>query len=127
MSRRAVGLVLALALLHCFSSGAGGQQAKTSRIGFLSYSSPAAYSPRLAEYRQALADLGWIQGRNLIIEQRSAENQNNRLPELATDLIRAGVSVIVAENASATRAAMQVTSTIPIVMAGVGDPVLRDQ
>ena len=123
VSRRAVGLVLTLALMHCVSSWAAAQQAKTSRIGFLSYSSAAAYSPRLAEHRQALADLGWVQGRNLIIEQRSAENQNDRLPELAIDLIRAGVSVIVAENASATRAAMQVTSTIPIVMAGVGDPV----
>ena len=122
VSRRAVGLVLTLALMPCVSSWAAAQQAKTSRIGFLSYSSAAAYSPRLAEHRQALADLGWVQGRNLIIEQRSAENQNDRLPELAIDLIRAGVSVIVAENASATRAAMQVTS-IPIVMAGVGDPV----
>ena len=109
--------------MHCVSSWAAAQQAKTSRIGFLSYSSAAAYSPRLAEHRQALADLGRVQGRNLIIEQRSAENQNDRLPELAIDLIRAGVSVIVAENASATRAAMQLTSTIPIVMAGVGDPV----
>ena len=109
--------------MHYFSSWAAGQQAKTSRIGFLSYSSAASYSARLAEHRQALADLGWVLGRNLVIEQRSAESQNDRLPELAADLVRAGVSVIVAENASATRAAMQATSTIPIVMAGVGDPV----
>ena len=123
MSRRAVGLVLALALVLCFSSWAAAQQGRTSRIGFLSYSSAAAYSARLAEHRRALADLGWVEGRNLVIEQRSAENQNDRLPELAADLVRAGVSVIVAENAAATRAAMQATSSIPIVMAGVGDPV----
>ena len=123
MSRRAVGLVLALALVLCFSSWAAAQQGRTSRIGFLSYSSAAAYSARLAEHRRALADLGWVEGRNLVIEQRSAETQNERLPELAGDLVRAGVSVIVAENASATRAAMQATSSIPIVMAGVGDPV----
>jgi len=115
--------VLTLALMHYFSSWAAGQQATTSRIGLLSYSSAAAYSPRLAEHRQALADLGWVQGRNLVIEYRSAESQNDRLPELAADLVRGGVSVIVAENASATRATMQATSTIPIVMAGVGDPV----
>ena len=121
MSQRAVGIVLALVL--CFSSWAAGEQGKTSRIGFLSYASAAAYSPRLAEYRQALADLGWVEGRNLVIEQRSAENQNDRLPELAADLVRAGVSVIIAENAPATRAAVQATSSIPIVMAGVGDPV----
>ena len=123
MSRRAVGLVLALALVLCFSSWAAAQQGRTSRIGFLSYSSAAAYSARLAEHRRALADLGWVEGRNLVIEQRSAETQNDRLAQLAADLVRAGVSVIVAENASATRAAMQATSSIPIVMAGVGDPV----
>jgi len=115
--------VLALALVLCFSSWAAAQQGRTSRIGFLSYSSAAAYSARLAEHRRALADLGWVEGRNLVIEQRSAETQNDRLAQLAADLVRAGVSVIVAENASATRAAMQATSSIPIVMAGVGDPV----
>jgi putative ABC transport system substrate-binding protein len=115
--------VLALALMLCLPFSADGQQGKTSRIGYLLYSSATAYSARLAEFTQALADLGWVQGRNLVIEQRSSENQNERLPELAADLVRAGVSVIVAENASATRAAMQATSTIPIVMASVGDAV----
>lgn len=80
--------MLTLALMHYFSSWAAGQQATTSRIGLLSYSSAAAYSPRLAEHRQALADLGWVQGRNLVIEYRSAESQNDRLPELAADLLR---------------------------------------
>jgi putative ABC transport system substrate-binding protein len=123
VSRRAFGLVLALALMHCLSSSAAGQQVKTSRIGFLWYSPAAASSERLAEYRHALADFGWVEGRNLAIEQRSAESQNDRLPELAADLVRAGVSVIVAENSAATRAAMQATSDIPIVMANVGDAV----
>jgi putative ABC transport system substrate-binding protein len=77
----------------------------------------------LALHRQALADLGWVEGRNLVIEVRSAENQNDRLPVLTADLLRAGVTVIVAENAAATRAAMQATRTIPIVMMGVGDPI----
>ncbi len=123
VSRRAVGLALALALILCLPFSTGGQQGKTSRIGFLLFSSAPAYSARLAEHRQSLADLGWVEGRNLVIEQRSAENQNDRQPELAADHVRAGVSVIVAENAAATRAAMQATSTIPIVMAGVGDAV----
>jgi putative ABC transport system substrate-binding protein len=123
VSRRAVSLVLALALVLCFSSWAGGQQGKTSRIGFLLYASAPAYSVRLAADRKALADLGWVEGRNLVIEQRSAETHSDLLPELAADLVRLGVSVIVAENASATRAAMQATRTIPIVMAAVGDPV----
>ena len=99
------------------------QPGKTSRIGFLVFSSASAYSARLAEHRQSLADLGWVEGHNLIIEQRSAENENDRLPVLAAELLRADVKVIVAENAAATRAAMQATSTVPIVMAGVGDAV----
>jgi putative tryptophan/tyrosine transport system substrate-binding protein len=123
VSRRAIGLVLALALVLCVSSWATGQQGKTSRVGYLLYTSAAAYSARLAAQRQALADLGWVEGRNLVIELRSAENQHDRLPELAADLVRSGVSVIVADNTPATRAAMQATSTIPIVMVEVGDPV----
>ena len=72
MSRRAVGLVLVFALMHCFPSWAGGQQGKTSRIGFLLFSSAPGYSAHLAEHRQSLAVLGWVEGRNLVIEQRSA-------------------------------------------------------
>ena len=107
----------------CLPFSAVGQREKTSRVGYLLFSSASAYSAPLAAQRQALADLGWVEGRNLVIELRSAENQNDRLPELAADLVRSGVNVIVAENAAATRAAMQATSSIPIVMAGVGDPV----
>lgn len=123
MSRRAVGLVLALALVPCLPFSAVGQQSKPIQIGFLWYSSASVLATRLPVYRQALADLGWVEGRNLLIQLRSAERENDRLPELAAELVRAGVSVILTENASATRAAMQATSTIPIVMMGVGDPV----
>jgi len=115
--------LLLLALLLCVPLSVLAQQIKPARIGFLWYSPSSVYTQRLAPNRQALADLGWVEGRNLVVEQRSAESDNDRLPELAADLVRAGVSVIVAENASVTRAAMQVTSTIPIVMAGVGDAV----
>ena len=123
MSRKAAELLLALALMLCLPLSVVGQPSKPARIGFLLYSPLPSYSERLALYRQALADLGWVEGRNRAIEVRSAENQNDRLPVLAADLLRAGVTVIVAENATATRAAMQATSTIPIVMAGVGDAI----
>jgi putative ABC transport system substrate-binding protein len=115
--------VLALALMLCFPFWAGGQQSKPSRIGILLYSPASTYAARYPLLRQALADLGWIEGRNLLVEQLSAETQNERLPERAASLVRSGVSVILAENATATRAAMQATSTIPIVMMGVGDPI----
>jgi ABC-type uncharacterized transport system substrate-binding protein len=123
VSRKAVSLLVALALMLCLPLSVVGQPSKPARIGFLLYSPLPSYSERLALYRQALADLGWVEGRNLVIEVRSAESQNDRLPVLAADLLRTGVSVIVAENASATRAAMQASSTIPIVMAGVGDAI----
>ena len=123
MRRRAAALVLALALTLWLPFSTGAQQAKTNRIGILLYSSAAAYSTRYPLLRQALADVGWIEGRNLVVEQRSAEGQNDRLPELAADLVRSGASVILTENAPATRAAMQATSTIPIVMMFVGDPI----
>ena len=123
MSRRAAALLLALALMLCVPLSVVAQPSKAARIGFLLYSPLPTYSTGLALHRQALADLGWVERRNLVIEVRSAESQNDRLPVLAADLLRAGVSVIVAENSSATRAAMQATSTIPIVMADVGDPI----
>lgn len=123
MSRRAVGLALALTLVLCLAFPAVGQQSKPIQIGILLYSSASTFAARLPVYRQAPADLGWVDGRNLVIQQRSAERENDRLPELAADLVRAGVSLILTENASATRAAMQATTTIPIVMMGVGDPV----
>jgi putative tryptophan/tyrosine transport system substrate-binding protein len=123
MMSRVVGLALALALVPCLPFSAVGQQSKPVQIGLLLYSSASVFAPRLPLYRQALADLGWVEGRNLVIQERSAEQQNDRLPALAADLVRSGVSIILAENASATRAAMQATSTIPIVMMGVGDPV----
>ena len=115
--------MLALALVLCLAISANGQQGKPVQIGVLAYSSASHLAARLPAHRQALTDLGWVEGRNLIIQQRAAERDNDRLPELAADLVRAGVSVILTENASATRAAMQATSTIPIVMMGVGDPV----
>ena len=123
MRRKAVSLVVALALMLGLPFSAGGQQAKTGRIGILLYSSATVYSTRFPLLRQALADFGWIEGRNLLVEQRSAEGQNDRLPQLAADLVRSGVSIILAENAPATQAAMQTTSTIPIVMMAVGDPI----
>jgi ABC-type uncharacterized transport system substrate-binding protein len=74
-------------------------------------------------FRQGLRDLGWEDGRNVVVEARYAEGQFERLPGLAQDLIDRGVRVIVAANSQGTRAAMAATSTIPIVMVEVADPV----
>ena len=98
---------------------------KVYRIGFLGSSSPS--TPGLASYveafQQGLRELGYVEGRNVMIEFRFANGDNDRLPALATELLRLNVDVIVTEGTSSTVAAKRATGTVPIVMALVGDPV----
>ena len=104
------------------------QQASTKvyRLGFLAFghrpSESVAASP-LAVFRQALRELGYAEGRDLVIEERWAEASINRLPALAAELVRLKVDIIVASGASAVRAAKRVTQQIPIIIAGAADPV----
>jgi len=95
------------------------------RIGFLSLASPPESSvdsaARVAAFRQGLRDFGWIEDQNLLMEYRYAEGSSERLRDLAAELVRLKVDVIVA-TAGGTRAAKEATSTIPIVMSS-GDPV----
>src|SRR4030095_6603896 len=74
-------------------------------------------------FRQGLRELGYVEGRNIVIEYRSAEGRNDRLPELAAELVRLKVDVLVTTGPAAVGAGKQVTSTIPIVMGAVGDAV----
>ena len=92
-------------------------QSKMPRIGIID---PAGMSD---PFRQGLRDLGYIEGRNVTIEDRSAEERPDRLAAAATELARLPVDVIVAAGTPATQAAKQATTTIPIVMAGIGDPI----
>jgi putative tryptophan/tyrosine transport system substrate-binding protein len=71
----------------------------------------------------ALRELGWIEGKSIVLEERHAENRLERLPELAAELVRLNVDVIVAAGTLAPLAAKQATTTIPIVLASAGDPV----
>src|SRR5262249_30570975 len=75
------------------------------------------------EFSQALRDLGYVEGRNLTIENLSSEGRYDRLPALAAELVRHKVDVIVAPAAQNVIAAKQASATIPIVMVGVGDPI----
>jgi len=93
------------------------QVAKIPRVGVID---PTANSD---PFRQGLRDLGYIEGRNIAIEYRSAEGRPERLVAAATELTRLPVDIIVAFGSPATEAAKQATTTIPIVMAGIGDPV----
>ncbi len=102
----------------------GAQQTdKVYRIGYLSTRSPSPDSPAQKAFRQGLRDLGYIEGKNLVLEYRFAEGNRDRLPDLAADLVRTHVDVIFATGNRATRAAKQATSTIPIVVGGAGDLV----
>jgi len=119
--RIACSIIVALAAL-CNPAAAGAQPAaKVVRIGWLG-DDPATTHFREA-FRQGLRDLGYVEGRNLVIEYRFAEGKLERFPAVATELIALNVDVIVAVNGLAALAAKQATKTVPIVFASVGDPV----
>jgi putative tryptophan/tyrosine transport system substrate-binding protein len=129
MMRRAIGLLVTLALTLLVTPLAADAQTpgQVSRIGILaSGASTPRRAPSFEAFRERLRELGWREGQNFTIEMRWAEGSEERLPELAADLIRLKVDVIMTVGGTApTRAAQQATSTIPIVMVGTGDPVGR--
>jgi len=99
------------------------QTGKIFRIGFLDASTASGSAVLVNAFRQELSKLGWIEGKNIAIEYRFAEQKNERLPELAADLVRLKVDLIVTSGGTTPLAAKRATTTIPIVMAGGGDPV----
>src|SRR5215467_8723730 len=104
-------------------AAAGAQQlGKVYRIGVFSAGSPPL-TPTFSAFPDALRALGWIEGQNILLENRFADNRLEHLPELAAELIRLKVDIIVTYGTLAPLAAKQATSTIPIVMCDAGDPV----
>jgi ABC-type uncharacterized transport system substrate-binding protein len=123
MDRRAFFGTLAGGLLAIPLAAQAQQAAKIARIGYLG-TTLAAYPPNPQDpFRQGLRDLGYVEGRNLVIEYRSAEGKYERLPALAAELVALKVDVIVAGGTPATLAAVQATRTLPIVFIGTADPV----
>src|SRR5262245_52468127 len=98
-------------------------QEPTPVIGFLSAVSPGPFAQRVAAFQHGLNEAGFVDGRNLAIEQRWAEEQYDRLPALAEDLVRRRVALIVTYTDAAALAAKAATTTIPIVFVNGGDPV----
>jgi putative ABC transport system substrate-binding protein len=99
------------------------QPARNTRIGVLNAESASTSASRLEALRASLRELGYVEGRNVVMEYRYAEGKYDRLPALAAELVRSRVDVIVTSGTPATRAAKDATATIPIVMAASGDAV----
>jgi hypothetical protein len=112
------------ALLYALCTSAAAQQdAKIPRLGYLTGASLSAIEARKEGFRQGLRELGYEEGRNIFIDWRSSEGKTDRNSALAADLVRLKVDMIVTGGSGDTRAAKKATATIPIVMAGDGDPV----
>src|SRR5262249_16760079 len=111
-----------LALLAAPFTAEAQPAAKVPRIGYLSTGSSTA-NPFLEAFRQGLREAGWVEGQNVRIEYRWAEGRFDRLPALATELVRLKVDVIVAAPTASAVAAKNATGTIPIVMANAADPL----
>ena len=118
ITSRALGAVL---LALSFPAEAQ-QPSKVPKIGFLVVPSRAFFANRIELFRQGLRNLGYIEGKNIVIEYRYAEGNQGRLPDLAAELVSLKVDVIVATGAGGL-AAKNATQTIPIVFAAVQDPV----
>ena len=99
------------------------QPKKVPRIGFLNASSPSSVADRLDAFRQGLRELGYLEGKDIVVEYRHAEGKQDRLNDLAGELVRLRVEVIVAGGTASAQAAKRMTKTIPIVMTNVSDPV----
>ncbi|MGH7771935.1 MAG: ABC transporter substrate binding protein, partial [Candidatus Binatia bacterium] len=121
MNKRIVVWLLATVFLANVSIAHAQQAGKVLRIGFLDASTASGMAVLLDAFRQELSKLGWVEGKNLTVEYRFAEQKNERLPELAADLVRLKVDLIVTTGTPPALAVKKATTTIPIVMTNVGD------
>jgi putative tryptophan/tyrosine transport system substrate-binding protein len=123
MKKKITVLILCVMLLALCASSPAQQPAKVPRIGFLYAGSPSGQLARAQAFRQGLRGLGYVEGKNIVIEYRHAEGKYDRLPGLVAELVRLKVDIIVTGGGPATRSAKEATKTIPIVMAQDDDPV----
>ena len=122
--KHTIGLLVIFVTLAACGAVAQAQQAKkVPRIGLLGSGSSSSMSSRTEAFRQGLRDLGYVEGKNIAIEYRYIEGEVDRFPEIAAELVRLNVDVIVTGSISGVRAAKKATATIPIVFASVGEAV----
>src|SRR2546428_3126291 len=119
-----IATVLVLMLVLCLGSFvADAQQSTVPRVGVMAGGLPPAFQQLIEAFRQGNRERGYIDGQNFVIEIRAAEGRFDRLPGLAADLVRSKVDVILVGATAPLRAEKDATNTVPIVIAGVGDPV----
>src|SRR6058998_1718155 len=123
MTRKITVVTLCAMLLALCGSVDAQQAGKIVRIGFLDASTASGSAVLVDAFRQEMSKLGWTEAKNITIEYRFAEGKNDRLPELATDLVRLKVDLIVVTAGPPASAAKKATTTIPIVMTNSTDPV----
>ena len=124
MNRKVFGVALCAMFAALRLSSAEAQpQAKVAKIGWLASRSASAPAPVLALFRRELRTLGYVEGKNIALEYRSAENKPERLPALADELVRLKVDILFAPSTNEALVAKNATNTIPIVFVGSGDPV----
>jgi putative ABC transport system substrate-binding protein len=123
MKRIATLVAIILALMGYGAIATAQQPKKVPLIGYLAAASLSANAARTEAFRRGLRELGYVEGKNIVIEWRYAEGKRDRLPALAAELVRLNVDVIVTAGSGSTGAAKEVTSKIPIIMAQDSDPV----
>ena len=123
MTVKGVGLIITLGILLGSLAAQAQQTGNVYRIGFLGNSTAALEANLVGPFREGLRDLGYVEGRNLLIEYRWAEGKYDRFPALIRELLALKVAVIVTAGTPATLAVKKATSSVPIVMSAVGDPV----
>jgi len=123
MNRKITALALSTLLFALCASAAAQQVRKVARIGFLDVNFPSTNADRYEEFRRGLRELGFVEGKNIVIDHRYAEGKLDRVPELAAELVREKIDLLVTPNATVAQTAKKLTAMIPIVIVGTGDPI----
>ena len=123
MSKKTICLALSALLFALYATAQAQQPARVPRIGVIGASPLSANLARIKAFREGLGELGYVEGKSIVIEWRFLDGNADRLPALAVELTRLKVDVLVAFGPTSTHAAKEATKTIPIVMAQVNDPI----
>ena len=121
--KKKITVITLFVMVFALCLRAEAQSKKVPRIAYLAASPASANAGRLEAFRQGLREMGYVEGDNIVIEDRYAEGKFDRLPALAAELVRLKVEVIITAGPPVTRAVKEATATIPVVMAQDGDPV----